>query len=38
MTNKLKSSQLKYLSIRIILMLFEELHKTTDPAVYFSNV
>ena len=38
MTNKLKSSQLKYLLIRIILMSFEELSKITGLAVYFSNL
>ena len=37
MTKKLKS-QLKYLLIRIILTLFEELHKITGIAVYFSNL
>ena len=34
-TNKIKSNQLKYLLIRIILTIFEELHKIL--AVYFSN-
>ena len=38
MTNKLKTSQLKYLLIRIILTLLEELHKTTVFADYFSNL
>ena len=38
MTNKLKSSQLKYLLIGIILMLFEELYKITGLAVYFSSL
>ena len=37
MTNKLKSSQLKHLLMRIILTLFEELYKITGFAVYFSN-
>ena len=35
MTNKVKSSQLKYLLICIILTLFQELYKITCPAVYF---
>ena len=38
MTNKLKTSQLKYLLIRIIHTLFEEFHKITVYAVYFSNL
>ena len=38
MTNKLKNNQLKYLLIRIILTLFEELYKITGFAVYFSNL
>ena len=38
LTNKLKSNQLKWLLIRIILMLFEELYKFTGLAVYFSNL
>ena len=37
-TDKLKSSQLKYLLMRIILTLFEELYKTIGLAVYFSNI
>ena len=35
MMNKLKSSQLKYLLIRIILSLFEELYKIIAFAFYF---
>ena len=38
MTNKLKSSRLKYLLIHIILTLFEELHKITVLSVYFSDL
>ena len=38
MTNKLKSSQLKYLLIQTILMLFEELYKISGFAVYFSKL
>ena len=38
MTNKLKSNQHKYLLIRIILTLFEELYKIIGFAVYFSNL
>ena len=38
MTNKLKSSQLKYLLIPVTLMLFEELYKIIGLAVYFSNL
>ena len=38
MTNKLKTSQLKYLLIRIILTLLEELHKTAVFAIYFPNL
>ena len=38
MTNKLFSSQLKYLLIPIILTLFEELYKIIGLAVYFSNL
>ena len=37
MTNKLKSSQIKYFLIRIIF-LFEELYKITGVAVYFTNL
>ena len=37
MTNKLKSSQLKYSLIHIILTLFEELYKITSFAAYFSK-
>ena len=37
MTKKLKS-QLGYLLVRIILMLFEELHEITGFVVYFSNL
>ena len=35
MTNKIKSSQLKYLLICIILSLSQESYKITGPAVYF---
>ena len=38
MTNKLKSSQPKYLLISLILMLFEELYKITGITIYFSNL
>ena len=38
MTNKLKSSQIKYFLIRIIFLLFEELYKITGVAVYFTNL
>ena len=38
MTNRLKSSQLKYLLIPIILTLFEELCKITGFAVYFPKL
>ena len=38
MSNKLKSSQLKYILICIILTLFEELYKITGLAVYFANL
>ena len=38
MTNKQKSSQRKYLSIRIIITLFDELYKITGFIVFFSNL
>ena len=37
MANKLKSSQLKYLSICNVLTLFEESYKVTGLAIYFPN-
>ena len=36
--NKLKSSQLNYFLKRVILTLFEELHRITGFAVYFSDL
>ena len=37
-TNKLKSSQLNFFLIRVIPTLFEELHRITGLAVYFSDL